>query len=427
MQLFKTLKTVGFCAALAGASLALPIEPAQAQQQSALRIAAVVNDDLISVYDLQERIELTILSANLNDNQQTRQRLAGQTLRQLIDEKVKTQAAADNNVRVREAEIAKQIEQIEQRNNMPNGQLMRVLQARQVDPETLRSQIRAQIAWAKLVARKLRRRVNIGEDQIDDVLEQARKDADKEQKRVFEIFIPLESPEREVEVRQNIERMVAELRDGANFSGMARTFSQTSSSSVGGDRGWVLPSDLQPELQDVVENLSPGEISDPVETLTGFYILKVTDTRRLGGNKEQTELTFSQISLPLVGDSSEGKQTVLSRAQELRGEIKGCSDVQAQAESIEGASVVPESKAKLGDLSSVVRKHVEGLKKGETSEPIALDKAVLLITLCNRAAGDSNLPTRREIRQRLTTERLELLERQYIRDLRYAAYIDVRL
>lgn len=396
-------------------------------QQSSLRIAAVVNDDLVSVYDLKERIELTILSAGLKDNRKTRQRLASQTLRQLIDEKVKLQAAEENNVRVRDADIAKQIEQIESRNNMQPGQLMRVLQSRNVDTDSLRSQIRAQIAWSKLVARKLRRRVNIGEDQIDELLEEAKKNADQQQKRVFEIFIPLEAPERETQVRQNIDRMISELRSGANFSGMARTFSQAGTASLGGDRGWVLPTDMAPELQDVVSQLEPGEISDPIETITGFYILKVTDTRRLGGDKEDTELTFSQLSLPLVGSSSESKGAAVARANELRGEIKGCGDVKAQAQAVEGASVVPETTAKLGDLAGVVRENVENLKEGQTSTPITLNDAVLLITLCSRTSGDTNLPSRRDIRQRLTMERLELLERQYIRDLRHAAFIDIRL
>ncbi len=426
MRLFKTLTAVGFCAFVAGATLTSPVSTAYAQQNT-LRIAAVVNDDLVSVYDLKERIELTMLSANLKDSNQTRQRLAGQTLRQLIDEKIKLQAAKENNVSVRDAEINGQIAKIESNNKMPSGQLLRILQARHVDPETLRSQIRAQIAWAKLVGRKLRRRVNIGEDQIDEVLNQAKKDADKQQKRVFEIFVPLESQEREVEVRQNVDRMVNQLREGANFSGMARTFSHASSAGVGGDRGWVLPGDLPPDLQEVVKKLGPGQISAPIETLTGFYILKVTDTRRLGGDKEKSELTFSQISLPLVSNNSNGRQAVIARAQELRKAIKGCADVEAQAKSVEGASVVADSKAKLGDLSGPVRTQVENLKKGETSQPISLDKAVLLITLCDRTDGESNLPSRREIRQRLTMQRMELLERQYIRDLRQAAFIDVRL
>lgn len=426
VRLPKTLKSIGFCALLASATLPFTHYPVQAQQSS-LRIAAVVNDNLISIYDLNERIEMAILSSGLQDNQNTRQRLAEQTLRQLIDEQIKLQAADEKSISVRDTEVTKQIGEIEKRNKMPQGQLMRVFQARGVDPETLRTQVRSQIAWAKLVARELRRRVNIGEDEIDEQLELARQDSDKLQKRVFEIFLPLESPEREVEVRQNVSRMIEQLRAGANFSGMARNFSQSGSASLGGDRGWLLPAELPPELEEVVTDLQPGEISEPIETLTGFYILQVADERKLGGSEEEIELTFSQISLPLVGGSEDARARSVARAEELRAGIDGCSTVTEQAETVEGSSVVAESKAKLGDLSALVRQNVETLEKGETSAPIALSDAVLLITLCDRVATDSNLPSRREIRNRLAGERLELLERQYLRDLRQAAFIDIRL
>src|SRR5689334_16540013 len=90
--------------------------PAAAQET---RIAAVVNDDIVSLADLQERVHLALASANIEDTEQNRQRISPQVLRGLIDEKLEMQEAKRLNVKAEDDEVAEALRRIEQQNNVP--------------------------------------------------------------------------------------------------------------------------------------------------------------------------------------------------------------------------------------------------------------------------------------------------------------------
>jgi len=101
------------------------------------RIAAVVNEDMISLGDLEARIRLVLLSSQLPDSEQVRQRVAPQVLRTLIDEKLEMQEAKKFNVTVSEDDTNKAFDRLEQQNNMPKGNLEKVLSQHGIPRSTL--------------------------------------------------------------------------------------------------------------------------------------------------------------------------------------------------------------------------------------------------------------------------------------------------
>src|SRR5438552_3354479 len=120
-------------------------------QGSETRIAAVVNDEVVSVADVQSRLRMVMLSSNFPDSPETRQRIAGQVLRTIVDEKLQMQEAKRQNVTASDDEINKAISQIEKQNNMQAGQLDGVLKARGIERGALVDQLTGSIVRAKLV------------------------------------------------------------------------------------------------------------------------------------------------------------------------------------------------------------------------------------------------------------------------------------
>src|SRR5690348_12192967 len=108
--------------------------PAAAQ---VTRIAAVVNDEVISVRDLAARLHLVIVSANIPDTPENEQKLSHQVLRNLIDEKLEMQEAKRLNVTVSESEINAALARLERQNKMPKGGLDRFLDSHGIDRSTL--------------------------------------------------------------------------------------------------------------------------------------------------------------------------------------------------------------------------------------------------------------------------------------------------
>ena len=122
-----------------------------------MRIAAVVNDEVISVFDLVSRLRMVLLSSNIPDTPEARQKVEAQVLRSLVDEKLQLQEAKKQNVVATDDEINTALGQIEKQNNMQPGQLNEFLKSRGIDRSSLINQVTASIVWAKLVRRKAAR------------------------------------------------------------------------------------------------------------------------------------------------------------------------------------------------------------------------------------------------------------------------------
>src|ERR671916_1850674 len=104
-------------AAVQAAPRAAPEQPA-AGQAPEIRIAAVVNDEVVSVFDLVSRMQIVMLSSNIPDTPELRERMGRQVLRSLIDERLQLQEAKRQNVTVSDADVEKALLQIAQQNNM---------------------------------------------------------------------------------------------------------------------------------------------------------------------------------------------------------------------------------------------------------------------------------------------------------------------
>lgn len=399
-----------------------------AAQNNVLRIAAVVNGDVISIYDLTNRLALVALSSGLQLDQETRQRLLPQVMRSMIDEKLQIQAADEAGVRVTDREIDEQVEQLAQRNNMGSpDQLRSFLASRGIDPTALRQQIEPQIAWAKYVQRRLRRDIRIGEDEIDEELERLAAVADEPQHRVYEIFLSVDNPDREQEVRQNAERLVNQMRSGADFSSLARSFSQSSTAPSGGDLGWVAAGQLEPQLDEVLQQLRPGMISRPIRTVAGYYILFVTDERIEGVDPAEATIDLAQMTVRSGSDDPNARELVRRELDERAGSIAGCDGLQSYAQERGDANIARAEGVRIGDLPEAVREAVAPLKTGQTSRSIERGGSMVMISICAREEATANLPSRDEVANRLLSERLDLRARRELRDLRRAAYVDVRL
>ncbi|MGF1640030.1 MAG: peptidylprolyl isomerase [Rhodospirillales bacterium] len=397
--------------------------------QSAQRIAAVVNDEVISIRDLDSRLTLLIATSNLEDRPEIRRRLAPQVLRQLVDDVLKLQEAKRLNVVVGQDEIDRALDQIERQSNIPPGRLAEVLTSEGVSLATLIDQVEVEIAWVKAVSRLERGRVTIGDEEIDEEIKRIRAGAGRPQSRVAEILLPLDDPTKEAEVRQLAERLVDELRAGANFAVLARNFSQAASAAVGGDLGWIDPGQLGEPIDTVVQRLQPGQVSDPVRTTTGFHLIAVLERQIAPGLAEsRITVTLHQVFLPIPADAS--PDLVAARKEEARalsGPAVACDDLQALNRPGQPRIAGSLGTGDLDQLPPDVRAAVEPLQPGQKSEPILAGGGVLVLMVCDRRGESAAAQQRDLVRQRLESERLGAAAQRYLRDLRRAAFVDVRI
>lgn len=416
------------CALYAGAVLIAAISGAVAQEVQ--RISAIVNDQVISAYDLKQRVKLVLVTSGIPQTPENIERIEKQVLRSLVDEKLQLQEAAKNDIKVQKSEIDSEIERIAKQSNVSADQILESLEKQNVSTDTLRDQIMAEIAWAKLVQRRFGARVNVSEEEINQVMERMQANADKPQYRVSEIFLPVETPDQAETVHQNAMRLLEQIRQGAPFPQIARAFSQSPSASRGGDIGWVQDGQLPPELNQVVSRLKPGRISLPIRATGGFYILAMSD-RRLSpiGKPTDAELGLYEVILQAPADQSKEKQQeTLRMAYGLSQAVPGCAQARqlvSENDRLQGREM---GKVKLSQIANKrIREQLSTLTEGDATDPARSDKGGFVVFfVCERKAiGDTAIP-RDAVESQLFNQQLTMMARRYLRDLRRDATVEMR-
>jgi peptidyl-prolyl cis-trans isomerase SurA len=424
---------------LSNATMAAPVHRAPAQppaaqppddQGSQTRIAAVVNDEVVSVADLRSRVRMVMLSSNFPDSPETRTRIASQVLRTIVDEKLEMQEAKHQNVAATEEEVKKAVSQIEKQNNMQPGQLDEVLKSHGIDRSALIDQVTASIVWAKLVRRVIAQTNGASDEEIDYAMKRLKENANEPQSRVAEIFLAVDTPQQDEEVRRLAERLIEQMKQGARFSAVAQQFSQSATAAVGGDMGWVRPEQLNPDLAKAMAQMRPGELSPPIRTAAGYYLLLVLDRRngRSGPNEDETVLHLVQVVFPLPPQASDAmRRAALAEAANARTTAKSCAEMLKLGKEKGSQQLSSEGHLRIAQIAPAMRNIVAGLGVGQPSQPIVQKNGVGVIMLCDKSEPNSILPSRDEVAEQLARQRAEQLARRYLRDLRRAAFVDVRV
>jgi peptidyl-prolyl cis-trans isomerase SurA len=413
---------------LALLALLLAGQPARSADEQ--RIAAVVNDDVITVRDLNERLQLVMLTSGIRDSEQARSRLAPQVLRGLVEETLQLQEAKRLNLEVDQSEIDNALNTIAKRNKLSVDQMKSLLVHNGINLETLVRQVRAQIAWLKVVNRTIKPNVTVTVDQLDLAVQEARDSQGQPEYLLSEIVLPVDNPAQADKVAQDAQRLVQTLREGANFDSLAHQVSAAASAERGGDLGWVSAATIPPELQTMLDRMRPGDFSDPLSSPIGYHIFWLRDQRiaaaPVNSDRAAVEVKLTQILFPSDGSAAANAEA-RDRAAGLRARLTDCPAMAAVASEIKAPASGDLGWLKVGDLPPDLGKAVLGLQVGELSPPLPGPAGVHLLMVCDRRDPQGVTPEREQIAQRLEQERADRLARRYLRDLRKQAFIDLRI
>lgn len=411
-----------FLAALIIACCALLL-PATATAQTE-GIAAVVNDDIVSMTDVQDRLTVSIATAGLRDDADIRKKLTPQVLNTLINELLKLQEAKRLKLTVTDDEVENELKVIARSNKQNVDDFLALLEREHVSVDSFRHQIRAELAWHKVVSARLRRQVNVSQEDIAMKKEQLAAQQGQPAWLVSEIFLPVEDPSQDQAVLTLAKRLIEQLRGGAPFAAVAAQFSQGIGARQGGNIGWVQAGQLDPALDKAVRELAVNHISVPIRTVEGWHIMAVRDIREPGINRS-TKVHIKQ--LVFEKGAKEDRNALLTRVQDAASDLKGCDAMDGAIKKSASKLSGDMGTISLGDLNPSMQSALGSLDIGQVSTPIELGDMMAVVMVCDREGDKVSLPSDEDIQNALSQERLDLLQRRYLRDLRSAAFIDRRL
>ena len=260
----------------------LPLAPVVAHATNTQGIAVIVNQDAITQSNVNDRMKLIATSTGMPDTKELMDKLRPQVIDMLVEEQIKLQEAKRLKLTVTQEEINGGFTQISQQNNIPAEDFKKMLKARGIRIGTMEDQIRSQIAWGKVVQKRVRPQIDVSDADIDSQLELLRSKMGKAEYRLANIYLPFNEEKKQGEVKAFADKVVGQLRQQPElFPRVAIQFSQAPGAAQGGVMGWVSEGELATELDEKLSSLTVNEVSDPIKTLSGYYILLVREKRQM--------------------------------------------------------------------------------------------------------------------------------------------------
>ncbi len=275
-------------ACLMAAVVAFGLISAPASAQDGMKIVAVVNDDIITEFDLVQRLRLAMIASGLSDSAETRSRLVPIVLRAMIDETLQIQEMRRVGIGAEDSEVNERLEALAKENNMSLEQFSASLAASGVSIDMVARQVRTELGWVFLMRARFGASVRANDKDIDDELRRLAATRGQAEYRLRQIYLAVSGDD--AAQRRAAQQIVDQIAGGADFAALAQQFSQDQSAIEGGDLGWVTADQLDPALAKALADLAPGGTSAPLRGPGGYYILRLDDKRIVGGDGSDTTL-----------------------------------------------------------------------------------------------------------------------------------------
>jgi peptidyl-prolyl cis-trans isomerase SurA len=432
----KNRKTANFLlisiafALVAGLAATASAAPAPAESRDGLpesysgpasAVAAVVNDTVITTFDVQQRMRMMLMSAGGRITPQMMPQVQRQALRDLVEEQLKLQEAKNFDLKPEEGEVAGELRNMAAQSGLTPEQLEDALKADGVSINSLKTQISAGIVWPRLVQGRYGKRVRVDDDEVESTIERMRADATQEQFLISEICIPVPSPDQTQAYYDGGMQLLEQMRKGVPFAVIAQQFSACTTAAAGGDMGWIRTGELPPDLDAAVRQLPPGAVTNPILSEGAFMILAVRDKREAVKQGEKS-WTLAFASTPV----STGRAAARTALEKLK-TSEACAGGRTLRQDLgPDVSVAMVENVTLPMIDERFRSAVENLSRDELSEIIEADGSLQVLYACEIDEG-LGIPSREAIEDRLYSRQLERIAQQYLRDVERKSTVDIRL
>jgi len=426
------------CACLLLGGAIAPVAGAELSTRGVLidRVAAVVNDGIVLVSDLDRQQQL--ISDRL---QQAGQQLPPanilrqQVLERLVMQELQMQRADRLGVKVSDEMVNQTLAEVAQRNGIQFSDLPAALEAQGLDYRTYREGVRREMTINGLRQRDVFSRIYISPREVEQCFAKRKSspgdDVEYELGHIL-VAVPASATPEQVDERVARAQGVYErARRGEDFAQLAISYSDAGTALEGGALGWRKGSQLPSFAADSIPLLKAGEVTEPIRTPSGLHIFKVLETRGAAGSTLVSQVHARHILLET--NAIEDDDAVRQKLTQFRDRIVAGESFEAIA-SVN--SVDPGSAAKGGDLGWVgpgtfvpaFEQQLDMLAENEISQPFRTEFGWHIVQVLGRRTYDATDDVIRnrcvaQLRESKADEETEI----WMRRLRDEAFVEYRL
>jgi peptidyl-prolyl cis-trans isomerase SurA len=427
------------CVLALATALALAAPSAMAQQTRKIvvvdRIVAIVNDDVITRLDLDERLRFAHLQLKQQGTPPPPQdALEKQILERLVTDRVQLQLAKETGLRVDDGELDKTIQRIAQDNKLTLEQLRSTLERDGVPFVRFREDIRNEIILARLREREVDNRISVAESEIESFISTQQAQAGRsDEYNLAHILVTVPenaSPEQIQARRSRAEQALEQIRSGADFRQVAASVSEAPDALQGGAMGWRDAARLPSLFVDALKAMPIGGLSPIIRSSNGFHILRLNDRR--GSTSpvivRQTHARHILLKTNELVPEAEARRRLLGLKERLDNKADFAELARLHSEDSSNTKGGDLGWLSPGDTVPEFERAMDALAPGQVSGPVQSPFGWHLIQVLERRNEDMSREHQRlEARKALRARKSDESHQEWLRQLRDRAYVEYRL
>jgi peptidyl-prolyl cis-trans isomerase SurA len=399
------------------------------------RIVAVVNEDVITRRDLDERLK--VVSGQLRQQGTplpSTDVLEKQVLERMIYTLVQIQFARETGLRVDDGQLDKALLRIAEDNKISLAQMRATIEKDGVLFAKFREDIRDEIVLARLREREVDNKITIADNEVDNLLNSLQlQDGKNEEFDLSHILIRVPaqvSPEQLRDRRARAEQALAQIKSGADFRQVAASFSEAPDAVQGGAMGWRELARLPTIFADAVKGMKSGEVSGVLRSPNGLHIVRLNERRGQDAQVivSQTHPRHILIKTSEVVSENEARERLVKLKERLDNGVDFAELARLQSEDGSASRGGDLGWLSPGDTVPEFEKAMDALKPGQTSGPVRSPFGWHLIQVLERRDQDmSKQQQRLQARQSLRAQKSDESYQEWLRQLRDKAFVEYRL
>jgi peptidyl-prolyl cis-trans isomerase SurA len=399
------------------------------------RIVAVVNDEVLTSNDLNERVQLVIRQLQRQGGQlPSADALQRQILERMINDLVQVQMAKESGIKVDDATLDRTIDRISKENNLSLEDFRKALERDGIRYPRFREDIRNEILLARLREREVENAVVVTDAEVDTEMAREAKEAtgDSEYRLAHVlVLVPAQANNDQIEQRRRRALVaLSELRRGASFAQVAATYSDSPDATQGGILGWRPSGRLPTLFLESLERMQPGEVSDILRSPNGFHIVKLLEKRGRAAVQGVQQTRVRHILLRAREGLTEAEardRLVKVRERIVKGEDFGelAKTTSEDASATKGGDLGWVSP---GDTVPEFEKAMNALRDKEVSQPIQTPFGWHLVQVMERRSDEMSADRKKNAaRQAIRARKADEAYQDWLRQARDRAFVENRL
>lgn len=378
--------------------------PAQ-DQQNFETIIGIVDGEVVTSYELSQRIKILLNTLNLEDNIENRDKVREKVLENLINDKLKILEAGKLEISVNESELDGFVTNVFGIESGKINDFKDYLTSIGIDHDIILEQAKAELLWKKIINARFSSLIVVSEQEIKDEKEKYRNNVGMLQYNFSEIVVLRDNISQNSALKK-ISEIKVMLDSNASFESLASKFSDAPSSIKDGYLGWVFADQINKETQMVIEKININEVSNIIKLNNGYKIIKLHDKRKYGRNTNK--------NFDIINFSSESKDQEFTLLKE---NLLNCDEDFSELTKNKSVKYARINRLVLEDVSSDIQKELDEKKIGETTRIFEKNNNFFFFLICKISGDEVQEIDENIIDQKLYFKKVQQLSQTYLKRL----------